>query len=285
MKISGPADDNGRIPPSQGWIPQHRRRRMRPAPPGPPGGLMDSQSRSLAASAGRWSARHRKKAVFGWLAFVLVSVLLGGALGMKEIASEDLGDGESKRADQTLADGFPDRASEEVLIQGRGTTKADDPRFTAAVKDVVRALSGFKTVRNIESPLDTGNSSQFSPDGRSALVTFDLLGDDDVMEDNVTPVLAAVARVQSANPGLRIEEFGDASTDKALSKAFEDDLRKAETLSLPITLVILVLAFGSLAAAGVPLLLAISAGAGGPGLVGGLPQGVSVGQNLSVVFL
>ena len=89
--------------------------------------------------------------------------MLGGALGMKEIASEDLGDGESKRADQTLADGFPDRASEEVLVQGRGDVKADDPRFTAAVKDVVRALSGFETVRDIESPLETGNSARSSP--------------------------------------------------------------------------------------------------------------------------
>ena len=112
------------------------------------------QSRNLAARAGRWSAKHRRKAILGWLAFVLVSVMLGGALGMKEIASEDLGDGESKRADQTLADGFPDRASEEVLVQGRGDVKADDPRFTAAVKDVVRALSGFETVRDIKSPLE-----------------------------------------------------------------------------------------------------------------------------------
>ena len=86
-------------------------------------------------------------------------------------------------------------------------------------------------------------------------MTFDLLGDDDVIEDNVTPVLAAIDKVQAANPDLRVEQFGDASTNKALSKAFEDDLRKAETLSLPITLVILVVAFGALAAAGVPLLL------------------------------
>ena len=62
---------------------------------------------------------------------VRVTGLVNGALGMKEIATEDLGDGESKRADQTLADGFPDRASEEVLVQGRGDIKADDPRFTA----------------------------------------------------------------------------------------------------------------------------------------------------------
>ena len=91
------------------------------------------QSRNLAARAGRWSAKHLRAAILGWLAFVVVSVMLGGALGMKEIASEDLGDGESKRADQILADGFPDRASEEVLVQGRGNVKADDPRFTAAV--------------------------------------------------------------------------------------------------------------------------------------------------------
>ena len=102
------------------------------------------QSRNLAARAGRWSAQHRRKAILGWLAFVLVSVMLGGALGMKEIATEDLGDGESKRADQTLADGFPDRASEEVLVQGRGNVKADDPRFTAGVKDVVRRSRGSR---------------------------------------------------------------------------------------------------------------------------------------------
>jgi RND superfamily putative drug exporter len=243
------------------------------------------QQRNLAGRAGRWSARHRRKAILGWLAFVVISVLLGGALGMKEIASEDLGDGESKRADQILADAFPDQASEEVLLQGQGGIQADDPRFREGVRDVVRAVSGFDTVRNVQSPLEPGNASHISPDGRSALVTFDLLGDDDELEDNVTPVQEAVAGVQSDNPGLLIEEFGDASADKALSQAFEDDLRKAETLSLPITLVILVVAFGSLAAAGVPLVLAISAVAAALGLVGVFSQVVPVDQSISSVIL
>ena len=91
------------------------------------------QQRNLAARAGRWSARHRRKAILGWLAFVVISVLIGGALGMKEIASEDLGDGESKQADQILADAFPDRAGEEVLIQGQGGIGPTTPRFRAAV--------------------------------------------------------------------------------------------------------------------------------------------------------
>ncbi|MET0729561.1 MAG: MMPL family transporter, partial [Solirubrobacterales bacterium] len=243
------------------------------------------QTRNTAARAGRWSAQHRRKAIFGWLAFVLVSVVLGGALGMKEIASEDLGDGESKRADQTLADGFPDRASEEVFVQGRGDIKADDPRFTAAVEDVVRALAGFETVRDIESPLEAGNSSQFSADGRSALVTFDLLGDDDVIEDNVTPVLAATDRVQAANPDLRVEQFGDASAGKALDESFEKDFQRAETLSLPITLLILVIAFGALMAAGVPLLLGITAVVGTIGLIAPISQLVPMSDSSSSVIL
>jgi anti-anti-sigma factor len=243
------------------------------------------ESRNLAARAGRWSAQHRKKAIFGWLAFVIVSVLIGSALGTQKIADEDLGNGESRQADRALADGFPDRSSEEVLVQGRGGVTAQDPRFTAAVRDVERSLSRFDTVREIESPLDVGNAAQFSPDGRSALVTFDLLGDDEEAEENVEPVLAAVARVQAAHPDVRVEQFGDASADKALSESFEDDLRKAETLSLPITLVILVVAFGALVAAGIPLLLAMTAVAATLGLVGAVSQVAPVDESIQSVIL
>ena len=58
---------------------------------------------------------------------------------------------------------------------------------------------------------------------------------------------------------LTVEQFGDASSNKELNETFTSDLAKAETLSLPLTLLILVIAFGSLVAAGVPLLLAFSA--------------------------
>ena len=68
-----------------------------------------------------------------------------------------------------------------------------------------------------------------------------------------------MARVQAAHPELRVEEFGGASAGKALTERFEDDFQRAETLSLPITLVILFLAFGALVAALVPLMLGISA--------------------------
>src|SRR4030095_2572131 len=127
-------------------------------------------------------------------------------------------------------------------------------------------------VRDVKSPYDEDAAGQISKDGRSALVTFDLPSEGDQAEKLIEAPLAAVAATQRAHDGFRVEEFGEASSDKALSDAFEDDFRKAEVTSLPITLVILILAFGALLAAFVPLLLAITAVAAAIGLIGPISQ-------------
>ena len=97
--------------------------------------------------------------------------------------------------------------------------------------------------------------------------------------------LAAVSKLDQAQAGFRVEEFGDASADKALSEAFEDDFQKAEVTSLPITLIILILAFGALLAAFVPLLLAVTAVAAAIGLIGPISQIWPVDESISSVVL
>jgi RND superfamily putative drug exporter len=129
------------------------------------------------------------------------------------------------------------------------------------------------------------NRGQISRDQRSVLVQFDIKGDSSTAEDRVDPILNAVAQLDRAHPQLRIEEFGSASADKALTKAFQDDFRKAEFLSLPITLVILVLAFGALVAAGIPLLLGLSAVAITLGLLAPLSQLAPFDEAISSVIL
>ncbi|HSD76825.1 MAG TPA: MMPL family transporter [Solirubrobacteraceae bacterium] len=242
---------------------------------------------NLAQRAARWSARHRRIAILGWIALVLVSVLIGGAVGQQHIRTEDLGVGESRQADQILASGgFMDRAREQVLIQPRGgSLTADDPRFEAAIEDVVRRLRTFPVVADVQSPLVPANFGQVSADRRSVLVTFDVKGDSEQAKERVGPVLDAVAALDRAHPALRIEQFGDASANKALSKAFEDDFRKAEFLSLPITLLILVLAFGALVAAGLPLLLGLSSVAITLGLLAPISQLSAVDESISSVIL
>ena len=116
-------------------------------------------------------------------------------------------------------------------------------------------------------------------------MNFEIKGDAEKAEDKVDPILAATAAAQKAHPELNIEQFGAASTGKAVSKMFEDDLKKAETLSLPLTLVILLLAFGALVAAGLPLLLGVTAVMATMGLVAAISQIAPATENLSSVVV
>jgi uncharacterized membrane protein YdfJ with MMPL/SSD domain len=216
------------------------------------------KSTNLTGRIGGWSTRHRKTAIFGWLAFVIVAFALGQAVGPTMIDENTSGVGESGRADRIVDAGFERPAAESVLIQS-ATLSQSDPAFRAAVQDVVARVAKVEAVQNLRSPLDNTNADQIAGDGRAALVEFEIRGSSDDAVDKITPVLAAVASAQAAHPELFIGEFGDASIDKELETAFLDDLKKAGLLSLPVTLAILIAVFGALVAAGVPLLLALTA--------------------------
>jgi RND superfamily putative drug exporter len=217
-----------------------------------------ANTRNVAARMGRWSADHWKTATFGWLAFVLVAFALGGTAGTKTLDPNAAGPGESGRMDRVLEAGFKQPAAESVLVQS-SSLSADDPAFTAAVEDVVARISKVDAVQNVRSPLDRANGGQISADGRSAVVEFEIRGAKADAPEKIGPVLAQVAAAQEAHPQLFIGEFGYASASDAIATAAADDLGKAGMLSLPVTLVILVLAFGTLMAAGIPLLLALTA--------------------------
>jgi uncharacterized membrane protein YdfJ with MMPL/SSD domain len=220
--------------------------------------MSPTKSNNLAARMGRWSADHWKTATFGWLAFVIVAFGLGGLAGTKSIDPNKPGPGESGRMDRILDAGFKRPADESVLVQSRSLS-ATDPAFKVAVADVVARLSKLEDVQNVRSPYDSANADQISKSGRAALVDFAIRGDADKAADKIDPVLAQVDDAQQAHPELFIGEFGDASAVKAVETAFADDLGKAGLLSLPVTLAILLLAFGALVAAGIPLLLALTA--------------------------
>jgi uncharacterized membrane protein YdfJ with MMPL/SSD domain/pimeloyl-ACP methyl ester carboxylesterase len=222
--------------------------------------------RNLAARMGRWSAGHWKTATFGWLALVIVAFGLGGMVGTKTPNPNTSGPGESGRMDRILHADFKRPAAENVLIQSR-TATTGTPAFDAAVKDVVARISREADVRNVRSPLARGNADQISKDGHSALVGFDIRGEIDKAPDKVGPIVEAVAAAQAAHPGFFIGEMGDASAPKAIVDQYGKDLGKAGTLSLPITLIILIITFGALVAAGIPLLLGLTAVFGTFGLV------------------
>ena len=215
---------------------------------------------NLAARAGRWSVQNRRKAIFGWLAFVLVALFVGNAMGKQEIDDADQGVGESGRAAQMVADAFPEdenRADEQVLFQS-GTSTVSSPRYREAVADVIRRLETTEHVRNVESPYGSRDPGVISADRRSALVKYEIVGDEEQIADRIDAPTSAVEEEAELHPGLLIEPYGDASIQQAVTESETEDFAKAEKTSLPLTLVILVLAFGALVAAGIPLLLALS---------------------------
>jgi uncharacterized membrane protein YdfJ with MMPL/SSD domain len=239
---------------------------------------------TFAARAGRWSAQHRKTAIWGWIAFVAIAFVIGGAVGVKK-PGDYIGPGDSGRADQLALDHFPKDATENVLIQAPKGGSARDAGVRKAVDDTIAAVRGKDRVAEIKSPYAKGNENQIAKDGRSVLVTFKVRGDTDQTADAIDPVVAAVAHVKAQNSGVFVGQFGDASAEKALSKSFSDDFKKAEKLSLPITLIILIVAFGALVAAGIPLLLGLSAVMATLGLVALPSQIVPMDDMISSIIL
>ncbi|QDO01503.1 MMPL family transporter [Streptomyces sp. S1A1-8] len=227
----------------------------------------DIRVRGIAARAGGWSARHRWAAVGIWVLFVVLAMGLGSAAGRVDVKESDQLKGETHTAAKIIEDsGIKAPAGESVLIQGKdANVKATDADFRAAVTAVVKAVEGTGKVTDVTSPYDTKTISR---DGLSALVQFDMRGDADTAGDRVEPVLNAVKGVQKDHAGLRIEEIGGASMQKTFSDAFGDDFKKAEYSAVPVALGILLIAFGALVAALLPVALALTAIMATMGLMG-----------------
>jgi uncharacterized membrane protein YdfJ with MMPL/SSD domain len=233
---------------------------------------------NLAARLAHWSAGHRKTAIFGWLTFVLAALAVGGLLGTEKLDAGRSTVGESGRADAVLAERFEKPLAERVLVE-HPTLRADDPAFRAVLGAVDDELARYDDVAAIREPV-------ISKDRRSALVELQLgTTDKKEAQEQVQPILDAVTSLQRTHPGFTIGQFGDASAAKQLEEAFAKDLEKAGIFSLPITLAILVLAFGALVAAGLPLLLALTAVLATMGLLAIPSQLVPLDGNIDAIVL
>jgi uncharacterized membrane protein YdfJ with MMPL/SSD domain len=222
------------------------------------------QRQNLAARAGRWSAAHWKTATAVWILVVVLAVGVGRALGTHKLSDSEQSTGETARAESILASaGFKTPASESVLVQS-ATKTVDDPAFKRTVQDILAKLRSMPQLR--PGTLRTGGVGEISRDRSSQLIEFDMKGKLDTAYKRVAPLLDSVALLQKQHPDFTVAEFGFASATHELNDTIGKDFQKAETLSLPITFLILLFAFGAFVAAGVPVLLAFSAVLGSIGL-------------------
>ncbi len=242
-------------------------------------------SSRLTGVAGRWSATHPWTAIAAWLGAVVVLLLTGHLVGMRQLTNADSAVGQAGQAQQMISQNFPQRANESVLFDSQAL-QVGSPAFQAAIRDVLTRIAATGRVTQIQSPLDSRFANQVSPTRHAALLEFQITGRLIDSATAVVPVLAAVHAAAMAHPQIQIAEAGDATINKAVNDTVLTDLHRAELLSFPITLVVLLVAFGAVVAALLPLGLATISILAANGLVAFTSHlsGVSV-QATSVMLL
>ncbi|GGJ84260.1 membrane protein [Pilimelia anulata] len=205
--------------------------------------------RSATVRLARWSATHPRRAVGLWLLLVAGCVAVAAAVPTRTLQPADYRIGESGRAEAIVADsGLTDPAREHVVVTARSGA-LDRAAADAAAADAAARLRALPGVAAVDPPVPAA-------DGSALVVPVTLAGDPATAGDRVRPLLDATAAAQAAHPALRVEQTGPASLDRGIDDRVAADLGRAELFSLPVTLLILLVAFGAVVAAGLPVLLA-----------------------------
>ncbi|MFE9006139.1 MMPL family transporter [Streptomyces sp. NPDC007875] len=184
--------------------------------------------------------------------FVVLCLFLGGAAGTNKLDSEESGVRESGRAGKIVSAGdFTERPEENVLITAESGGKLDQRAAQRAAKDITGRMKALPEVRSVGEPVP-------APNGKALLVPVTMNGDEDDAINRVRPLLDVSAEADRTHDGLKIEQVGTGSTAKGMSDTIGKDFKRAELISVPLTLLILLVVFGAIIAAGVPVLLALS---------------------------
>jgi uncharacterized membrane protein YdfJ with MMPL/SSD domain len=279
-------------------------------------------AQSFTSRIAMWSARHRKPVAVAWVLIVVVAL---GACSVIEADTdvEFEASGEAGEAARIFEERFGEEEAAvlEFVTFSHPSLTVDDPAYRDTVQGVQRALEGLvaeetevvggttvvtdtRIVADITSHYDTGlpRKQVLDEEGNVVVpkspfveqneaggdVTFALVemeGELDAAVDNIDPVLDAVAEAEEASDGFEILVGGEASLNKQIEEIVEEDFGRASVLNLPITFVILILAFGAVLAAVVPLALAFAAVFLAMGLLAIISQSYPLSQEYSEVVL
>jgi len=209
--------------------------------------------------------RHKWYVLAAWMVVLVASGLLSANLDHALTTdTKDLSGSDSAKALQLITDSFGKRPPSEMVVIRSETDTVDSPVFKQTTADLIKQLSNTRGVAQqngvpqILSYLQVPDPSLVSKDRHAALVAVVLSGDTDAVNKNIPGIMAVVKNAQRP-AGYAIHESGIASSSYELGKISNDDRAMAETIGLPIALIVIILAFGTVAAAVVPILMGLSA--------------------------
>lgn len=206
---------------------------------------------------GIWCAANARWVVLGWGVVLIASALLfprfAESLGGSSLAVTG---SESARTEQVLEEDFDGGVTEDaIIVIASESLTVRDSEFQRAISEAARTADDEPGVRSISVPQDSSSGEQVSEDGRTALVLVGLTGDERDRQE-------LAPRLQSALDAVHVDDVsvsltGSSALNAAVVEQQDTDIARAESIGLPVALVVLFVAFGTLVAAGLPLLLGV----------------------------
>ena len=212
-----------------------------------------------SAAAYRWGRMiaRRRRLVLGVWVLVLIACAASYPGLKRSLGAPNYGiDGaESSRAAQLLERRFAGHGAEQdVLVFSSSTRRASEPAYRAVVARALLTARGKVYVKGVAGPYDRGARGQISRDGRAAIALVGIAGDPRQLIEHATRLQEAVDPLASA--GVHVWLTGYSPVAKDITTVENEDVERAETIGVPIALLVLLLALGAAVAAVVPLAIA-----------------------------
>ncbi len=229
-----------------------------------------SPRRAATVRIAMWSARHRWL-VFG-LWFAIIATLTGigiFGLGIKNLDNNDPGTArsESARANAIMHANGAVNSDELQMVISSSSLKVSDPAYQAAVQQIASQLRAVTyrdsgvlkpTFAQVLDYYSTHDPRLASPDGTSTQIIAPIVGTSDTASAKYQPVKPVISNIKQQFKGFTIYAFSNVSINEDITSTIGQDMQGAFSITLPITFLILLLAFGALIAALVPLVLALT---------------------------
>lgn len=238
----------------------------------------------MFAAIGRFGARRRRWVFAGALLFVLLGGIWGSGAGgiLGGGAGLDNPNGESAEANALLAGTLGRHVADVVVIYESAVMTVDDPRFRQAVEETVAKVPKADYAW-LQTYWSTGSPDFVSKDRRKTYVTMQLPG---AVEEEQVVVWERIRPLFDA-PGLTEHYGGLTAIGHEFNQIANRDLSRAELISFPLLMILLLLVFRSVVAAALPLLIAVVVAVGSLGVlrvVGGFVDLSTAAMNVVVIL-
>ncbi len=214
---------------------------------------------SLPMRWGVWVAEHRWHVLLGWLVLFIVAAAAYPHL-MASLSAPDYSVTGSDSAQVTnliQSDFSAAGAEQDVIVLNSGTLKVSDIEYQGIIDQVVAAVKNQPGVVSVISPLDAGAHEQISDDAHAAYITLGLNGDD---RERATESASLEKLVQQAVQFSGVDAYltGYSQSSIDLTEVENADVERAESIGIPIALIVLVIAVGAVAGGLTPLVVALA---------------------------